>query len=103
MSNRAGRGKRREAERKWNAIHMRGELKLLGLSVTITTMLAFVLSNVVAHSPHKYGANRAFRFATEHQYLGFDGEPPRVISIAAGLPETMAGATPYGAESGLDQ
>jgi hypothetical protein len=107
MSNRAARDKRRETERKRNAIRMRGELKLIGLSVAITTMLAYVLSNFVAHSPHtfvafitfgalttllaagwvRHDANRAFRFAAEHQYLGFEGDPPRVISIAQDCPK----------------
>jgi hypothetical protein len=107
MSNHAARDKRPEAERKRSAIRMRGELKLIGLSIAITTMLAYVLSNVVPHSPHAYvafitfgalttllaagwtrhDANRAFRFAAEHHYLCFEGDPPRVISIAQDCPK----------------
>jgi hypothetical protein len=107
MSNRAARNKRRQAERRHNAIHLRGELKLMGLSIAIATMLAYVLSNVVGHSPHafiafvtfgalttllsagwiRYDAHRAYQFAAERHYLGFEGNPPCVISIAEDCPK----------------
>ncbi|WP_147329588.1 hypothetical protein [Paraburkholderia sp. DHOC27] len=107
MSNRAARRKRREAERKQAAIRLRGETKLMGLSIAITSVLAFVLANLVPDLPHgpvafltfgavttllvagwiRYDADRAFRFAAEGRYLGFEGDPPRVISIAQDCPK----------------
>lgn len=107
MSNRAGRNKRREAERKQTATRVRGELKLVRLSVAITSILAFVLASVTADLAHgpaaflsfgavttllaagwiRHDAGRAFQFAAEHCYLGFEGSPPRVISIAQDCPK----------------
>jgi hypothetical protein len=107
MSNRAGRNKRREAERKQTAIRVRGELKLIGLSIAITSILAFVLANTIpdlAHGPAafmsfgafttllaagwiRHDAGRAFQFAAVNSYLGFEGNPPRVISIAQDCPK----------------
>lgn len=107
MSNRAGRKKRQEAEQRQTAIRVKGELKLLGLSVALSTVLAFVLANVMPDLPQgpaafmsfgalttvlaagwiRHDAGRAFRFAAENRYLGFEGNPQRVISIAQDCPK----------------
>jgi hypothetical protein len=107
MSNRARRNRRREAGRRQTAIRVQGELKLLGLSVALSTVLAFALANVMPDLPHgpaafmsfgalttllaagwiRRDAGRAFRFAAEHHYLGFEDNPPRVISIAQDCPK----------------
>lgn len=107
MSNRAARKKRREAEHKRTAIRLRGELKLMGLSIAITSLLAFILANLIPDLPHgpaafmtfgafttlliagwiRYDADRAFQFAAQGRHLGFEGDPPRVISIAQDCPK----------------
>lgn len=107
MSNRAGRNKRREFERRQTAIRLQGELKLICLSIAISALLAFVLANIIpdlSHGPAafmtfgalttllaagwiRYDAGRAFQFAADHHYLGFEGDPPRVISIAQDCPK----------------
>lgn len=107
MSNRAGRNKRREADRRQTSIRLRGELKLLSLSLAFTISLAFMLSNVVPDLPHgpaafmtfgavttllaagwiRHDAARAFQSAARSHHLGFEGNPPRVISIAQDCPK----------------
>jgi len=109
MSNRAARKKRREAEHKRTAIRLRGELKLMGLSIAITSLLAFIpiLANLIPDLPRgpaafmtfgafttlliagwiRYDADRAFQFAAQGRHLGFEGDPPRVISIAQNCPK----------------
>ncbi|WP_109480620.1 hypothetical protein [Paraburkholderia sp. C35] len=109
MTKHESTGSRREATIKHRSLRLRGQTKLMSISVLVASALAWILSctGILNQSPRSsvafatFGAFTtlliarwirrdaavAIEFARTHSYLGYDdGELPKIISIARDCP-----------------